>query len=102
MYEAFFNFKIKPFELIPNPDFIYMSRTHKRAIHFLQYGIQEKAGFILLTGEVGSGKTTLVSDLINRLAGNVILAKVFNTIVTSEQLIAMIIDDFGLDVKGMD
>lgn len=102
MYEAFFNFKIKPFELIPNPDFIYMSRTHKRAIHYLQYGIREKAGFILLTGEVGSGKTTLVSDLIKRLTGNVILAKVFNTKVTSEQLIAMINDDFGLDVKGKD
>ncbi len=102
MYEAFFNFKTKPFELIPNPDFLYMSRTHKRAIHYLQYGIREKAGFILLTGEVGSGKTTLISDLIKRLAGNVTLAKIFNTKVTSEQLIAMINDDFGLAVQGKD
>ena len=79
-----------------------MSKTHKKAVHYLQYGIQEKAGFILLTGEVGSGKTTLISDLINRLAGNVTLAKVFNTKVNSEQLIAMINEDFGLDVKGKD
>jgi len=102
MYEAYFKFNIKPFELIPNPDFIFMSKTHKKAIHYLQYGIQEKAGFILLTGEVGSGKTTLISDLIKRLAGNVTLAKVFNTKVNSEQLIAMINEDFGLDVKGKD
>ncbi len=102
MYEAFFEFKTKPFELLPNPDFLYMSRTHKRAMHYLQYGIQERAGFILLTGEVGSGKTTLISDLVSRLAGNVILARVFNTKVNSEQLIAMINDDFGLDVKDKD
>jgi general secretion pathway protein A len=102
MYEAYFKFNIKPFELLPDPDFIFMSKTHKKAVHYLQYGIQEKAGFILLTGEVGSGKTTLISDLIKRLAGNVTLAKVFNTKVSSEQLIAMINDDFGLDVKGKD
>jgi general secretion pathway protein A len=102
MYEAHFKFTAKPFELIPNPDFIFMSKTHKKAVHYLQYGIQEKAGFILLTGEVGSGKTTLISDLIKRLAGNVTLAKVFNTKVNSEQLIAMINEDFGLDVKGKD
>jgi general secretion pathway protein A len=102
MYEAYFKFTVKPFELVPNPDFIFMSRTHKKAIHYLQYGIQEKAGFILLTGEIGSGKTTLISDLIKRLAGNVTLAKVFNTRVNSEQLLAMINEDFGLDVKGKD
>lgn len=102
MYEKFFNFKIKPFELNPNPAFLYLSKTHKRAVHYLQYGIQEKAGFVLLTGEVGSGKTTLISDLIKRLGKNVTLAKVFNTKVNSEQLVAMINDDFGLDTKGKD
>jgi putative secretion ATPase (PEP-CTERM system associated) len=102
MYEAFFNLKTKPFELVPNPDFLYMSRTHKRALYYLYYGIKERAGFILLTGEVGSGKTTLISDLINRIDANVNLARVFNTKVSSEQLIAMINDDFGLDVKGKD
>lgn len=102
MYEKYFNFKTKPFELNPNPSFLYLSRTHKRAIHYLQYGIQEKAGFVLLTGEVGSGKTTLISDLIKRLGRNVTLAKVFNTKVSSEQLIAMINDDFGLETKGKD
>ncbi len=102
MYEAFFHLKLKPFELVPNPAFLYLSKTHKKAIHYLQYGIQERTGFILLTGEVGSGKTTLISDLTRQLAQNVTLAKVFNTKVSSEQLLAMINDDFGLDVKGKD
>ncbi len=102
MYENFFNLKTKPFELVPDPAFLYMSKTHKKAIHYLSYGIRERAGFILLTGEVGSGKTTLISDLINRIDKSVTLAKIFNTKVTSEQLIAMINDDFGLDVKGKD
>ncbi len=102
MYEAFFNLKAKPFELIPNPDFLYMSSTHKKALHYLHYGIKEKAGFMLLTGEVGSGKTTIISDLIKRIEKNVKLAKIFNTKVNSAQLIAMINDDFGLDVRGKD
>ncbi|HDO25785.1 MAG TPA: ATPase, partial [Nitrospirae bacterium] len=59
MYERFFHLKTKPFELVPNPAFIYLSKTHKKAITYLDYGVREKAGFILLTGEVGSGKTTL-------------------------------------------
>jgi len=102
MYESFFNLKTKPFELVPNPDFLYMSGTHKKALHYLHYGIREKAGFMLLTGEVGSGKTTLISDLTKHIDEKVKLAKVFNTKVNSEQLIAMINDDFGLDVEGKD
>ena len=102
MYEAFFKLKTKPFELVPNPAFIYMSRSHKKAMHYLYYGIREKAGFILLTGEVGSGKTTIISDLIKQVDPNVTLARLFNTKVTYHQLLAMINDDFCLDVKGKD
>jgi len=102
MYESFFNLRIKPFELVPDPDFLYLSKTHKRAVRYLEYGIREKAGFILLTGEVGSGKTTLISDLIQHISRDVTLAKVFNTKVSSDQLFAMINGDFGLDVLGKD
>jgi len=102
MYEEFFHLKAKPFELVPNPTFLYMSSTHKKAMHYLYYGIKEKAGFILLTGEVGSGKTTLISDLIKRVDPTVTLARVFNTKVNSDQLLAMINDDFGLEVRGKD
>ncbi|MEW6116806.1 MAG: XrtA/PEP-CTERM system-associated ATPase [Nitrospirota bacterium] len=102
MYEAFFNFRTKPFELVPNPDFLFVSKAHKRAMTYLDYGIKEKAGFILLTGEVGSGKTTLLRDLLKKLHGRVTVSKVFNTKVNSEQLIAMINDDFGLPIRGKD
>lgn len=102
MYESFFNFKAKPFELVPNPDFLYLSKAHKKAVTYLDYGIKEKAGFILLTGEVGSGKTTLIRDLVKKLEGRVAVSKVFNTKVSSEQLIALVNEDFGLRTKGKD
>ena len=102
MYLDFYNFKCKPFDLVPNPEFIYFSKTHKRAITYLNYGITERAGFILLTGEVGSGKTTIIRDLIERHADNILLGKVFNTNVNAEQLIAMINDDFEIPVNGKD
>lgn len=102
MYESFFNLKQKPFDLLPNPDFLFMSSAHKRAMSYLDYGIKERAGFILLTGEVGSGKTTIIRNLIRKNLDNVLLSKVFNTRVDSEQLLAMINDDFGLPVQNKD
>lgn len=101
-YKAFFGLSMKPFELVPNPAFLYMSRTHRKALSYLDYGIREGAGFVLLTGEVGCGKTTLVRNLIRQLDESIVLSKVFNTKVSSEQLVSMINDDFGLDVKGKD
>ena len=102
MYESYFNLKMKPFELLPNPELIYMSKAHKRAISYLDYGISERAGFILLTGEVGSGKTTIIRNLVKKNLHNLVLSKVFNTNVNSDQLIAMINDDFGLPVQNKD
>jgi general secretion pathway protein A len=102
MYETYFNLRVKPFELVPDPHFIFLSKSHKKALSFLTYGIRERSGFILLTGEVGSGKTTLIRDLYNKHDERVVLAKIFNTCVTSEQLLAMINDDFGLPVQGKD
>jgi len=102
MYETYFNLRVKPFELVPDPRFIFLSKSHKKALSFLNYGIQERSGFILLTGEVGSGKTTLIRGLINKKYERLVLAKIFNTCVTSEQLLAMINDDFGLPVQGKD
>jgi len=102
MYEEFFGLRKKPFELVPDPEFIYLSRSHRKALIYLDYGIRERAGFILLTGDVGSGKTTLIRDILNKRYERVTLSKIFNTRVTSEQLLAMINDDFGLPVAGKD
>jgi len=100
MYEKYFDLKTKPFELVPNPDFLFLGSGHKKALTYLKYGISENIGFILMTGEVGSGKTTILRDLIKNLNGNVKLSKVFNTKVTSDQMIALINEDFGLNVSG--
>lgn len=102
MYESYFNLQIKPFELLPDPRFIFFSKSHRKALTFLDYGIRERAGFILLTGDVGSGKTTLIRDLLNKHYEHVVLAKVFNTRATTEQLLTMINEDFGLPVEGKD
>ena len=64
MYEAFFSLTRKPFDLLPNPEFLFLSKSHKKAMTYLDYAISERAGFILLTGEIGSGKTTIIRDLI--------------------------------------
>jgi putative secretion ATPase (PEP-CTERM system associated) len=102
MYEKFFELEKKPFELVPNPEFLFLSKSHKKAIVYLDYGIKEHAGFIIVTGEVGSGKTTIVRNLLKNLDDTVTLSKIFNTKVTSEQLIAMVNDDFGLDAAHKD
>jgi len=100
MYEKYYNLVRKPFELVPNPEFLYLSRTHRKALTYINYGIKEKVGFVLLTGEVGCGKTTLVRNFIKESEGTVTLASIFNTKVTFEQMISMINHDYGLEVEG--
>ncbi len=102
MYIEFFGLHSKPFELVPDPDYLYPSKTHKRAITYLDYGIRERVGFVLLTGEVGSGKTTLIQTMIKSLNRSVSIARIFNTRVTFEQLLAMINDEFGIASQGKD
>ncbi len=102
MYENYFNFKLKPFELVPNPDFLYLSASHRKAMTYLTYGMQERTGFMLLTGEVGAGKTTLIRYFIRGLGRTVTLSSIFNTKVNAEQLIAMINEEFGIESASRD
>ena len=64
MYEAFYNLTLKPFTLVPNPDFLYRGETHRLALTTLEYGILNQAGFVVLTGEPGMGKTTLIQQIL--------------------------------------
>jgi putative secretion ATPase (PEP-CTERM system associated) len=102
MYESFFGFTCKPFQLTPDPEFLFMSSAHKRALTYLNYGIAENSGFILVTGEIGAGKTTVIRTIMKTLKEDIRLARVNNTRVSSEQLISMINEDFGIDTKGKD
>ena len=96
MYEKHFGFKIKPFQTIPNPEVFYPSPKHENALTYLEYGLMERTGFILLTGEIGSGKTTLIKHLINKIESQIDIAVIFNTNVTAEQLIGLILNEFEL------
>ncbi|WP_321532673.1 XrtA/PEP-CTERM system-associated ATPase [uncultured Desulfuromonas sp.] len=102
MYEAYFGLTTKPFELVPNPQFLFLSHSHRKAINYLSYGLQERAGFILLAGEVGSGKTTIIRNLIKDLDEDIALSRVFNTRADARQVLAMINEDFGLTVENKD
>jgi general secretion pathway protein A len=96
MYEIFYGFTTKPFQTIPNPEIFYPSPKHENALTYLEYGLMERTGFILLTGEIGSGKTTLIKYILNRIESEVDFAVVFNTNVTPEQLIGLILNEFEL------
>jgi general secretion pathway protein A len=97
---AFFGLQQKPFNPTPDPAFLYPSPGHREGLAQLLYGVQEHKGFILLTGEVGTGKTTLLRTLLSRLDGNTASAFVFDTTLPFEGLIEYILEDFGVAKPG--
>jgi len=99
MYLNFYKFIEKPFSLTPDPDFFYMTPIHKRALSYLVYGLEDRKGFITVSGEVGAGKTTLIQTLLRRLDQKTIVSRVSNTQVSELQLLKMIIRDFGVSKK---
>src|SRR5436189_4858571 len=97
---AFFGLKQKPFNPTPDPGFLYLSPGHREGLAQLLYGVQEHKGFILMTGEVGTGKTTLLRTLLGRLDGNTASAFVFDTTLPFEGLLEYILEDFGVAKPG--
>ncbi len=97
MYESFYGFKEKPFSTLPDPDFLYLSKNHEMALTYLEYGLSSQAGFIVLTGEIGSGKTTLINYLTEKIDNRKTkLALVFNTHVTPRGFLENILKEWGL------
>lgn len=96
MYTQFFNLKEKPFNLVPNPQYLYVSSRHQNAMAFLEYGLSEKIGFVMLTGEIGIGKTTLIRHLLNKIKTDMDVGVVFNTNVASNDLIYLILNEFEI------
>ncbi len=103
MYESFYHLTGKPFQLSPDPAFYYGSRVHKRAYAYLEYGLYQGEGFIVITGEVGAGKTTLVRSLLANLDQNkVVAAHLVSTQLDADDVLRAVCAAFGTQIKGTD
>jgi len=97
MYEGYYGFTGRPFQLNPDPAFYFASRGHKRAMAYLEYGLHQNEGFIVITGEVGAGKTTLVRSLLEKLdATRVVAAQLVTTQLDAGDILAMVAAAFGV------
>jgi general secretion pathway protein A len=102
MYTSYYDLKEKPFNLLPDPDFFYMSSGHENAYVHIEYAVSENKGFVVVSGEIGAGKTTLINLLIKKIEQDVKIGLINNTSVTPEHLIKMVCSEYELDVDGMD
>jgi len=100
MYTSYFGFSEKPFEVTPDPKYFYASPSHQEMLASLVYGIRERRGFIVLTGEVGTGKTMLINAALDRLDENTKVAYIGNTALTFEQLLLATLEDLGILEPG--
>ena len=101
MYRNFYGFRERPFEITPDPRFVYLSENHKEALAHLRYAVREGKGFSVITGEAGTGKTTLVHMLLRKLEGNIRTSYIFNPILDRADFLNYICDDLGIKSVGM-
>lgn len=101
MYERYFQLRERPFALSPDPDYLYPSKVHQEALSYLRYGIEGHAGFVVITGEIGSGKTTMLQSLLGGLDRNTTVARIMNTLLEPRELLEAMMIDFGIDPTGM-
>jgi putative secretion ATPase (PEP-CTERM system associated) len=101
MYESYYGLSAKPFQLRPDPHFFFGSKGHKRAMAYLEYGLSQGEGFIVVTGEVGAGKTTLVRNLFNQMSSEqIVAAHIVNTHLDPDDTLRMVVSAFGLPYEG--
>ncbi|RFC33388.1 MAG: putative secretion ATPase, PEP-CTERM locus subfamily [Candidatus Nitrotoga sp. SPKER] len=101
MYESYYGLSAKPFQLKPDPQFFFGSIGHKRAMAYLEYGLSQGEGFIVITGEVGAGKTTLVRSLFCKLESEKIqAAQIVNTNLNADDTLRMVVAAFGLSYEN--
>ena len=102
MYESFYGLTCKPFQLNPDPTFYFGSKQHKRATAYLEYGLHQNEGFIVVTGEVGAGKTTIVRGLLGKLdTEKVVAAQLVSTQLDAEDTLRMVAAAFGVRTKNL-
>jgi general secretion pathway protein A len=100
MYETFFGLNESPFNVTPDPRFVYLSKHHQAALSAMRYGVDRRSGFIQITGEIGAGKTTLSRMFLQQLGENVHTSLVFNPKLSELELLQGIVEDFGLKPKA--
>lgn len=96
MYLSFFGLQDNPFSIAPNPDYLYLSTRHREALAHLAYGLGESGGFVLLTGEVGTGKTTVARKLVQQLSTQTQVAMILNPSLSAQELLATVCDELQI------
>jgi general secretion pathway protein A len=96
MYEDYFGFVEQPFSLTPDPKFLYRSETHANAFDLLQYAVRRREGFVVVTGDIGTGKTTLCRAMLEELDARTFTALVLNPFLSEEDLLKLVLQDFGV------
>ena len=96
MHEEYYGFSEKPFSLTPDPKYLYKSESHANAFDLLQYAIRRREGFIVVTGDIGTGKTTLCRAMLEQLDRKTFTALVLNPFLSEEDLLRIILQDFGV------
>lgn len=102
MYESFYRFRSKPFSLLPDPEFLFPSTRHKAGLSVLEYGVMNRAAFTVLTGEPGTGKTTLLNKVLEQSAGRCLVGMITTTHPNADTLLPWVADAFGLNGAGQD
>lgn len=100
MYNSFYGFREKPFKLVPNPDYLYLSKSHEDALAHLTYAVDQGDGFVVIVGEVGTGKTTLCRNFLEQLDNETESAYIFNPRLDSTQLMSSICNEYGIKISG--
>jgi general secretion pathway protein A len=102
MYTEHFGLTHKPFNLVPDPRFLYLSPNHKKALTMLEYGLMSHAGFTVVTGEIGAGKTTLIRALLSKIEGDCVIGLINNTHESFGELMTWVLDSLEIESKATD
>lgn len=100
MYESHYGLTAKPFQLTPDPAFFFASKWHKRAMSYLQYGLSQAEGFIVITGGIGTGKTTIANSLLADIEDDIVAAQIVTPKLNPDELVKMVVSKFEIDVAG--
>src|SRR6266481_8975191 len=101
MYKEFYKLRLNPFEITPDPSFLFLTRRHQEALIALYYGVHRRKGFVALTGDVGTGKTVLIRCLLRMLKdSDIACAYVFNSRVSTLDFLRYVVTEFGLAASG--